>query len=42
MHVQITKTKRKLFNTKLKITNGLLLILGVLGFPIIPQHDTLN
>lgn len=40
MYVQITKTKRKLFNTKHKILNGLLAILGYLDFPIAPQYNT--
>ena len=42
MYVQIPKTKRKLFNTKHKITNGQLVILGDLDYPLIPQYNTLT
>ena len=35
------KSKRKLSDTIHKITNGQLMFLGQLDFPIIPQHDAL-
>ena len=36
------KIKRKLRTTKYEITNGLLVILGDLHFPIRPQYNTLT
>lgn len=39
-NVQIAKTKKKLFNTKQRITNKLEAILGDLSFPIILQYAT--
>ena len=38
MYAKITKTNRKLFNTKHKTASGLL----ALNFPIIPQYNTLT
>ena len=42
MYVQITKTEGKLFNTKHKITSGLLVIWGDFDFPIISRYNTLT
>lgn len=39
-NVQIAKTKKKLFNTKQRITNKVQVILADLGFPIILQYAT--
>ena len=42
IYVQITKTERKLFNTKHKITSGLLAVSGDLDFPIILSPSDRN
>ena len=42
MYVQITKTKRKLFNTKHNIINRHPVILKYLDSPFIPQYNTLT
>ena len=42
IYVQIMKIKRELHTTKHETTNGLLVILGDLHFPIIPQYNTLT
>ena len=42
MYVQITKTKRKLFNTKHNIINRQPVILKYLDSPFIPQYNTLT
>ena len=39
--MQSTKTKRKLFNKRHKITYGRLVILGDLDFPILAQCNAL-
>ena len=41
MYVQSTKTKRKLFSAKHKITYRQLVILWDLDFPIVPQYSAL-